>query len=135
MEQELRIEKMELTDEVNGRSYYAVCTVIDNQIRKEMIMVKTETMELVYEETDRYYCGVLFYVNGIYGDYDDFGTKEDGGRYYDSFDTPHCADMHFEPGTPSEDCLKKYRITEDDFDVIADMLVNQLAFGCCGMCW
>lgn len=134
MRKNYEIESKKLDRKEGDVTYYKV-VVVDGEFRSEMIMISTATMELVYSEADPFFCSVLFYVNGVAGELFDFGEKDDGGSYYDEFETPHCADMHFVPARPSEKILKKYGITESDFEVITDMLVEQLAFGLCSMCW
>ena len=87
-------------------------------------------MELVYSEAGIYYCGVYFRINGIDGDMLDFGDKESGGRYGDY----GCRNMHFVPCKPTEEVLMRFGISKEDYAIVTDMLIEQLAFGCCSMC-
>ena len=75
-----------------------------------------------------YYCNVNFSVNGIDGDLYDFGNKDSGG----SDGNYGCLDMHFVPKKPDDEVLQTYGITETDYQIVVDMLCEELAFGCCG---
>jgi hypothetical protein len=74
----------------------------------------------------------VFKINDIDADYSDFGSKwdqapEDAQEY-------GCGDMRFEKDSPSKEVLDKYKITEGEFDEIAEKLEDGLSFGSCGWC-
>lgn len=72
----------------------------------------------------------IFRVNGVDGDYDDFGIKEDihpDGSY-------GCGNMCFVPKLPTNKILDKYKITADEYLKICEKLEDVLHFGCCGWC-
>ena len=94
-----------------------------------------------------YLCELLeFTVNGIDADYNDFGDKYDDGYdddYYhdteddegcDEYDVYGCDNMQFHPKNCTNEILKKYRITEDEYGEICEKLSEKLSFGSCGYC-
>lgn len=73
-----------------------------------------------------------FTINGVDAEYEDFGTKED--RNPMSAEPYCCADMRFIPDLPTDEVLKKYGITVNEYDEVCDRLNQELSFGRCGWC-
>lgn len=74
----------------------------------------------------------VFTINDIEADYHDFGTKEDIDP--ESAEPYGCGNMKFIPKEPSQEVLDKYKITEDEYNLICEKLDTELSFGCCGWC-
>ena len=73
-----------------------------------------------------------FEINGIEADHEDFGWK---GDLDEANAEPYgCGDMRFVPNPPFDDVLKKYNITEAEYEEICAELTEKLSFGCCGWC-
>ncbi len=73
-----------------------------------------------------------FVVNGIEARHEDFGYK--GDVEPENAEPYGCGNMLFLPKKPSEDVLKKYNITEAEYEEICGELASKLSFGCCGWC-
>jgi hypothetical protein len=73
-----------------------------------------------------------FTINGIIADHDDFGEKYD--RDPDGAEDYCCGDMQFTAVASHPDVLAKYQITEEEYQAIAEELVERLSFGSCGWC-
>lgn len=79
------------------------------------------------------YCGLeVFTINGIKAEHDDFGEKYDHNPEF--AEEYGCGNMRFEPCAPTDAVLRKYNITEREYGLICDRLVEELAFGRCGGC-
>lgn len=74
----------------------------------------------------------IFTINGVEADYEDFGTKED--RSPETAWEYGCANMKFIPNLPTDEVLKKYGITADEYAEICDYLDRELSFGSCCLC-
>ena len=74
----------------------------------------------------------IFKINEIDADSCDFGSG------YDESPEPAedyaCGNRVFEKIVATNEVLEKYKITEADYEKIADELVEKLSFGCCGWC-
>lgn len=70
----------------------------------------------------------VFTINGIEASKDDFGkvNAKGIGNY-------SCLLMGFTPKMPTENVLKKYNISLDDYDEIVEQLNELFSFGEC--CW
>lgn len=70
----------------------------------------------------------VFTINGIEASKDDFGevNVKGIGNY-------SCLLMGFTPKMPTENVLKKYNISLDDYDEIVEQLNELFSFGEC--CW
>lgn len=74
----------------------------------------------------------IFKINGMNADSSDFGYQEDINP--ESADDYACGDMTF-IGIPSTiEVLKKYNISEKEYNQIVDKLTDGLSFGNCGWC-
>lgn len=73
-----------------------------------------------------------FEINGIPADYDEFGEKYDHNP--GEAEPYACADMRFDRRPAASEVLKKYSITEREYEEICDKLTELLSFGCCGWC-
>lgn len=73
-----------------------------------------------------------FKINGIAADSDDFGEQYDHDR--ENAEDYACGDMRFERKASTADVLDKYKITEEEYQAIAEKLEDGLSFGCCGGC-
>lgn len=73
-----------------------------------------------------------FIINGIHAMTGDFGEQYD--RDLDNAEPYGCGDMQFTRINPTEEVLKKYRISEDEYFDIARQLEEGLSFGSCGWC-
>lgn len=73
-----------------------------------------------------------FFINGIYAQYEDFGSKYD----HDSYNAPDygCGDMRFDPEPSTPQVLAKYGISEEEYDIVCEFLREKLDFGRCGWC-
>ena len=79
------------------------------------------------------YCDLEeFEIYGIPAEWEDFGEKFDAGSEY--AEEYCCGDMTFFPKEPSVEILKKYSITEEEYNIICKELKEKLSFGCCGWC-
>jgi len=73
-----------------------------------------------------------FWINGIYGAYEDFGDKRDEGSHY--AEDYACGDMQFTRMDSTAEVLAKYNINDDQYDAVCDLLTEELSFGNCGWC-
>jgi hypothetical protein len=71
-----------------------------------------------------------FEINGVNADSSDFGRKSD----HDSAEDYGCGDMQFYRVPSTAEILSKYKITEDEYQEIADKLEKLLSFGPSGWC-
>jgi hypothetical protein len=79
------------------------------------------------------FCGCeIFRVNDIEADVDDFGAKYDYSP--EEADEYECGNMVFQSFPSSDRVLKKYSITQDEYNEITDALIVGLSFGRCGLC-
>jgi len=74
----------------------------------------------------------VFSINGIDAISSDFGTKYD--RSPGTADDYGCGDMQFTRVPPKPEVLKKYKITEEEYALIASKLEDGLSFGSCWKC-
>jgi len=72
-----------------------------------------------------------FEINGIKAEYEDFGDKYDTNP--EQAEPYGCGNMQFIPRPSTKDVLKKYKITEDEYEEICSAL-SCLSFGSCGWC-
>jgi hypothetical protein len=70
-----------------------------------------------------------FEINGIAADSDDFGDQDDHDQ--ENAEDYACGDMRFERKASTADVLDKYKITEDEYQEIAEKLEDGLSFGWC----
>lgn len=88
-------------------------------------------MKVVIEPYECLCALMKFEVNGVSGDYHDFGKQYDAA--------PNCApdygcgNMIFEPKLPTRSVLDKYNITVDEYIEICRKL-DCLSFGYCAWC-
>ena len=75
---------------------------------------------------------LVFTINGVNAEYEDFGTKFD--RDSENAEEYGCGDMRFERHPSDESVLEKYSISEEEYSEICDKLEEGLSFGCCGWC-
>ena len=73
-----------------------------------------------------------FKINGQDADTDDFGESEDQDR--DNAPDYGCGNKVFTAKPATSAVLKKYKITVDEYNTIADELSLKLSFGRCGWC-
>lgn len=73
-----------------------------------------------------------FRVNGVEAKEDDFVDKYD----HDEDNAPEygCGDMRCDPKEPTQDVLRKYGITVDEYSEIVKKLCEALDFGYCQYC-
>ncbi len=74
----------------------------------------------------------IFTVNGITADEDDFVEKHD--RSFDEAEEHACGDMQANVIKSTKEVLKKYQITEDEYQNIGEEVADLLSFGFCGWC-
>jgi hypothetical protein len=74
----------------------------------------------------------VFVINGINADSEDFGDHRDDSP--DTAEPYSCGNMCFSRNPSSKKVLKKYGITQEEYDEIADKLAEGLSFGSCGWC-
>jgi len=72
----------------------------------------------------------VFIINKTKASVDDFG------EFYDLMPDAEtgCRDRTFIPFDPEEEVLKKYQITEDEYNYISGLLKEKLSFGQCNFC-
>ena len=74
----------------------------------------------------------VFKINGVLANTEDFGSQYDNdlgnAKEYG------CGDMVFERKPPTNDVLKKYKISDKEYEQIAKKLEDGLSFGNCGWC-
>ncbi len=73
-----------------------------------------------------------FIINGKDAVCSDFGEQHDA-------DSEHaedygCGNMLFFPAPATDKILSKYRISVDEYNIVAEELRDKLSFGCCGWC-
>lgn len=73
-----------------------------------------------------------FEINGVAADSDDFGEQYDHDQ--ENAEDYACGDMRFERKASTTEVLDKYKITESEYQEIAEKLEDGLSFGCCGWC-
>ena len=73
-----------------------------------------------------------FEINGVSADSYDFGEQYDHIR--ENAEDYACSDMRFERKASTDEVLEKYKITEAEYQEIAEKLEDGLSFGCCGWC-
>jgi len=74
----------------------------------------------------------IFTINGINADYNDFGEKYD--RDSGNAEDYGCGNMQFTGNPPTIEILKKYKITEDEYQEVVSKLEEGLSFGYCEWC-
>ena len=84
-------------------------------------------------EIHKCFCSTdVFTINGIKASEDDFGGNFDADP--GNAEDHGCGDMKFESREPSDDVLKKYKITKKEYAEICLKLEEGLSFGSCGWC-
>lgn len=73
-----------------------------------------------------------FKINNIKADEEDFGFTMDKDE--ESAEDYACGNMQFTPIEVTKEVLKKYKITEKEYDDICKKLKKGLSFGACGWC-
>lgn len=73
-----------------------------------------------------------FEINGVCAEAEDFGYSYDANP--DIAEEHGCGNRQFRPIPPEPDVLKKYGITESEYDKVAEGLTYHLSFGRCGWC-
>lgn len=73
----------------------------------------------------------VFIINGVEAEVEDFGDKFDTDP--DSTECGGCGNMQFLPVEATEEVLKKYKITKEEYGIICEKL-GILSFGNCGWC-
>lgn len=88
-------------------------------------------------------CGLdgMYFINGVFLNESDFGDGEDNGDYDTCEDEDiarwGCINRVFERHTDDKlinEAMKRYGITREEFDLIADRLEELLYVGECGWC-
>lgn len=74
----------------------------------------------------------VFQVNGIDADWSDFGDKYD--REPENAEDYCCADMRFTAKPATQEILNKYKINDNEYSKVCDVLADKLSWGCCGWC-
>lgn len=73
-----------------------------------------------------------FTIDGKRVNEDDFFTQDDHGRDY--AEEYACGNMVGTPVKPTIKVLKKYKLTEEEFDVVSEAAADLVSFGNCGWC-
>lgn len=78
----------------------------------------------------------IFTINGVKAYEGYFGVSRDKGGQCSNEEILSfgCINRRFERVPCSEEVLKKYNITEKEYDEICDMLEDELDVGMCGWC-
>lgn len=74
----------------------------------------------------------VFTINGKKAYEEDFVEKYDHSP--EDVDEYGCGDMRCDIISPTQEVLKKYGITKEDYFAIADDICSELNFGECGQC-
>lgn len=74
----------------------------------------------------------MFVINGIDADEEDFVDKYDHSP--ETAEDYACGDMQADIKTATDEVLKKYNITTDEYQTIAEDVSEKVSFGCCGWC-
>ncbi len=89
-------------------------------------------MNLKFEVYD-YLCKMKeFEINGVEADYEDFGSTCD--EDYENAEDYSCGNMKFTRENATDEILKKYNISIEEYNEICDKLDDGLSFGLCGQC-
>lgn len=91
-------------------------------------------MELELEFNDWYCSPYIFKINNINADLYDFGDKNDISPELLDEDEFGCGNMEFSKRKFTPEILKKYEITEKEYEIIAKKLEEGLSFGYCCFC-
>lgn len=109
---------------------------ITNELHKEIELKDIKAYDALPCHLKREY-----YINGLALSEFDFGDSEDDGDYNDDIDEDiarwGCIHRVFERYTDNEHinkAMKEYKITREEFDLIADRLEEVLYVGMCGWC-
>jgi len=89
-------------------------------------------MELILEVFEAFCETRIFKINGIDATCRDFGERSDHDQ--ENAEEYGCGDMRFDPIPATDEVLKKYGITENEYSQIAQKLESGLSFGPCGWC-
>lgn len=73
----------------------------------------------------------IFTINGIRADTSDFGWHESNGVLSE---WGGCKNCEFKTYKPTDEILKKYKISLDEYYMICNELSEKLSFGECGWC-
>lgn len=73
-----------------------------------------------------------FIINGIEADQSEFVENED--RDPQNAEDYGCGDMQAEIILPTNEILKKYKITLEEYKKIAEEVKEKVSFGACGWC-
>lgn len=73
-----------------------------------------------------------FVINGVDADEDDFVDKYDHSP--ETAEDYACGDMQADIKPLADEVLKKYNITTDEYQTIAEDVSEKVSFGCCGLC-
>lgn len=89
-------------------------------------------MELELKIYDCFCSTEIFKINNVTAHTDDFGERYD--RDSQNAETYSCGNMQFIRIVPKREVLKKYNITEAEYEHVAEQLESGLSFGECGWC-
>ena len=73
-----------------------------------------------------------FKINGVDADEEDFVDKYDHSP--DTAEEYGCGNMQADIKEATDEVLKKYSITKEEYDIIAEDISIKLSFGSCGWC-
>ena len=74
----------------------------------------------------------VFRINAIEADTEDFGRNYD--HCPQAAEPYGCGDMRFEASPATDEVLKKYGITLEEYAQICDKIDSEISFGRCGLC-
>nr|DAL55742.1 MAG TPA_asm: hypothetical protein [Caudoviricetes sp.] len=75
---------------------------------------------------------MIFRINDIEADYEDFGEKHDWRP--DDAEPYGCGEMRFTSFRPRKEVMDKYHIGLVEYYQICEKLIDELSFGHCGWC-
>jgi hypothetical protein len=96
-----------------------------------LIIKKGERMKLELEIFDAFCATKVFVVNGVSANVYDFGSQYDHDK--ENAEEYGCGDMRFDQKPSTSEVLKKYGITDTEYNQICGKL-GELSFGSCGWC-
>jgi len=74
----------------------------------------------------------VFTIDGVQPNEDDFFFQDDVGR--DRAEDYCCGNMQGTPMKATDDKLKKYNLTVDEFNLVAEAVAEEVSWGSCGWC-
>lgn len=125
----------EFLDEVENFIHYLEA-MNDTEVERFLIKVNNISNVALMKQCDCYCSMQVFYIGHEEADSFDFGSSEDKDR--SNAPDYGCGDRQFEAynvdSELAKECMKKYNIDKESYEIIAEQLEEMLSFGCCAWC-